>query len=86
MSAGLPIGGDVAEAAEVATTVEPRLLTLAAAAKVLNVSEDTLRDLLNAGEIADIRYGRRRLVPTKAIDEYVDRQLAAWHAQRAAAS
>jgi len=45
------------------------------AARQLGVSRSTLYCLLQSGELASVRIGRRRLVPAVALDEYLERLL-----------
>lgn len=48
------------------------LLTVEQAAEQLGgVSRSTLYQLLRSGELASVKIGRRRLIPTEAIADYV---------------
>jgi excisionase family DNA binding protein len=48
---------------------EPRAVGLKQAARLLGVSEHTVRAHVRQGKIPSVRFGRRVLVPTKAIDD-----------------
>jgi excisionase family DNA binding protein len=54
----------------------PRCLSVDAAADALGVSRDTVDTLIHAGELGSLKIGRRRLVPVRALDAYVERRLA----------
>lgn len=54
-----------------------RLLTVAEARDELRLGATKCAELLASGELASFRVGRRRLVPVKAIDDYIAAQLAA---------
>ena len=43
----------------------------------LGVSARTVATLIARGELRSIKIGRRRLVPRQAIEEFVERQMAA---------
>lgn len=44
-------------------------------AEVLSISDSEVRLLIAAGELDSIRVGRVRLVPSAAIDAYIERKL-----------
>lgn len=52
------------------------LLTIPEAAQVLGVSRSILYQLVLAGEVASIKIGRSRRVPTVALEQYVSARLA----------
>lgn len=55
------------------TTVErPKLFSLPAAALQLSVSKRTLYRLIEAGKIASVTIGQRRLVAADEIDRFVE--------------
>jgi excisionase family DNA binding protein len=56
----------------VAPTEGALLLSVADAAKALGVSRGSLYDLVNRGEIQSLQIGRRRLVPRKALLDFID--------------
>ena len=58
---------------EQAAPVVKLLLTVEEAAHALGVRRSTLYTLLEPGEIFSVKVGNRRLVPVKALDEYVER-------------
>src|SRR5690606_15951135 len=55
---------------------EPLLLSAADAARALGISERHLYDLLDEGALPEVRLGRRRLVPRRALDLLVERAMA----------
>lgn len=58
--------------ADSAAPVGPdRLLDVAAAARTLGVGRSALYSELSAGRLRSLRVGRRRLVPSSAIAEYI---------------
>ncbi|HLT70075.1 MAG TPA: helix-turn-helix domain-containing protein [Acidimicrobiales bacterium] len=54
---------------------EPLLLSAADAARALGISERHLYDLLDEGALPEVRLGRRRLVPRRALDLLVERAM-----------
>ena len=48
--------------------LEPRAVGIKQAAHLLGVSEHTVRAHVRKGKIPSVRFGRRVLIPTKAID------------------
>ena len=48
---------------------EPRAVGLKQAARLLSVSEHTVRAPVRQGKISSVRFGRRVLIPTKAIHD-----------------
>jgi excisionase family DNA binding protein len=48
---------------------EPRAVGLKQAARLLGVSEHTVRAHVRQGKIPSVRFGRRVLIPTKAIND-----------------
>jgi excisionase family DNA binding protein len=60
-----------------ATTIEPLAVSPAEAARIVGISRSSLYQLIDGGEIANFKAGRRRLIPTDA--------LRAWVAARSAA-
>lgn len=53
--------------------MDPLLLPIAEAGKVLGVSRSTMFNLVRAGEIESVCIGNRRLIPVAALREYVER-------------
>lgn len=49
-----------------------RLHCVEAAAKTLGVKRSTVYEEIRLGRLRTVRVGRRRLVPTEYIDEYVE--------------
>jgi excisionase family DNA binding protein len=48
------------------------LLRVNEAAALLGIGTTTLREMIARGEIASVRIGRRRLVPRRAVEEFVN--------------
>lgn len=59
-------------------TTETKALALRPnqAAAALGIGRDKLFDLLAAGEIKSFREGNTRLIPVRAIEEFLERRLA----------
>lgn len=57
-----------------ALMVEPerRLHSVEEAAELLNVGRSTAFEEIRLGRLRTVRVGRRRLVPTEYVDEYVE--------------
>jgi len=53
-----------------------RLLSVDAAAEALGVGRSLAYDLIGAARLRSVRVGRRRLIPSSAISEYVQRESA----------
>lgn len=51
---------------------EPLLLDVAAASRLLGVSERTAWSLIAGGQLRSVKIGRRRLVPRHALETFVD--------------
>jgi excisionase family DNA binding protein len=51
------------------------LLTIPEAAEAMSLGRSFLYELVMRGEIASIKVGRKRRIPTTALHEYVARQL-----------
>ncbi|MER5309951.1 helix-turn-helix domain-containing protein [Streptomyces sp. NPDC002773] len=51
---------------------EHRLHRIEAAAEVLSIKRSTAYEQIRMGRLRTVRVGRRRLVPTEYIEEYVD--------------
>ena len=51
-------------------------MSVAEAARALGVSDDTVYELLQRGQLPGLRIGRRRLIPRRAIDLIVEQLLA----------
>lgn len=52
--------------------MEPLTVTIADARRVLGIGNTKLYELINAGQLATIRLGRRRLVTTASLHQLVD--------------
>jgi excisionase family DNA binding protein len=51
-------------------------MSVAEAARALGVSDDTVYELLQRGQLPGLRIGRRRVIPRRAIDLIVEQLLA----------
>jgi excisionase family DNA binding protein len=58
-----------------ALTGAPRCLSMDDAADALGVSRRTLDTLVHAGDVQSLKIGRRRVVPVRALEHYVERKL-----------
>lgn len=58
-------------------TERRELLNAREAANELNISERKTRELLATGELRSIRIGSRRLIPRKAIEDFIARRMEA---------
>ncbi|GGR26061.1 helix-turn-helix domain-containing protein [Streptomyces netropsis] len=59
------------DTAPAASTIPCRLHCVEAAALLLGVKRSTAYEEIRLGRLRTVRIGRRRLVPTEYIDEYV---------------
>lgn len=76
MDRDLVLSGQVlAHGKDVIVGISPRLLGLEVAAQVYGFSADTIAEMQDRGELPVLRIGRRRLVPVKAMDAWIDAQL-----------
>ncbi|MGW2325693.1 helix-turn-helix domain-containing protein [Streptomyces sp. NPDC001700] len=55
-----------------ASTPQRRLFRVEAAAEILDIKRSTAYEQIRLGRLRTVRIGRRRLVPTEYIDEYVE--------------
>ncbi len=58
---------------ELATSTVKLLLTVEEAAHALGVRRSFLYTLLESGDLFSVKLGNRRLIPVKALAEYVER-------------
>lgn len=49
-----------------------RLLRVEAVAQLLDLARSTVYEEIRLGRLRTVRIGRRRLIPTEYVDEYVD--------------
>jgi len=54
----------------------PVLIMIETAAARLGIGRSAVYLLMDSGQLANIKIGRRRLIPATAIDDYVTRRLA----------
>lgn len=66
-------------------TACPAFLSVAMAAETLSVSDDTIYEILNRGELPCLRLGRRRVIPRRAVELVIERLLADFDPDRLAA-
>jgi len=57
--------------------IEPLLVRVEEAARMLSLSRSTIYEMLDAGELVSVRRGSARRVPVAALREWVARQAAA---------
>lgn len=57
-------------------TMEPLLISVADAARVLGLSKSTIGELALKGTIPSLRVGSRVLLPVKALEEWIEARLA----------
>ncbi|MCL6300485.1 helix-turn-helix domain-containing protein [Streptomyces kronopolitis] len=55
-----------------ATAMQPRLYKVEVAAKLCGIGRSTAYEEIRLGRLRTVRVGRRRLIPLKYIDEYVE--------------
>lgn len=55
--------------------VEPLVLSIAEAAQALGVSDDLVYELTERGELPCLRLGRRKVIPSRAIELVIDAAL-----------
>ncbi|MCQ6245240.1 helix-turn-helix domain-containing protein [Streptomyces malaysiensis] len=55
-----------------ASTPQRRLHRVEAAAEILDIKRSTAYEQIRLGRLRTVRIGRRRLVPTEYIDEYIE--------------
>jgi excisionase family DNA binding protein len=56
--------------------MEPLLISVADAARVLGLSTSTIGSLAATGTIPSLRIGKRVLLPVKALEEWIEGRLA----------
>jgi len=56
--------------------VEPLLVRVEEAARILSLSRSTIYEMLDAGELPSVRRGTARRIPVAALREWVARQTA----------
>lgn len=52
-------------------SMPPLAVSPAAAATLLGIGRTTMYELLDAGRIPSIKAGRRRIIPVKALEEFL---------------
>lgn len=52
--------------------VAPRLLRVEVVAELLDLARSTVYEEIRLGRLRTVKVGRRRLVPTEYVEEYVD--------------
>ena len=56
-------------------TVEPLLVRVEEAARILSLSRSTIYEMMDAGELPSVRRGAARRIPVAALREWVARQV-----------
>jgi excisionase family DNA binding protein len=56
--------------------LEPILVRVEEAARILSLSRSTIYEMMDAGELPSVRRGTARRIPLGALREWVDRQVA----------
>jgi excisionase family DNA binding protein len=56
--------------------VEPLLVRVEEAARILSLSRSTIYEMMDAGELPSVRRGTARRIPVAALREWVTRQIA----------
>lgn len=56
--------------------VEPLLVKLTDAMRTLCIGRTTLYELMDGGELETVKIGRRRLIVTSSMNDYIDRLIA----------
>jgi len=57
--------------------IDRACVTVEVTAQMLSLGRTAIYELIDSGELASFKYGRRRLVPVKGIYEFVDRRMQA---------
>lgn len=65
-----------------AVGMEPLLISVADAARVLGLSTSTVGSLAAKGTIPSLRIGKRVLMPVKALEEWIERSKPPTHRRR----
>jgi len=68
------------------TATTPTLLTLPQAMTALGVRYGTMRKLVRAGELKFVKIGRRVLLPSTEISNFIAARLQTWSANTTAAN
>lgn len=55
--------------------VEPLLVRVEEAARILSLSRSTIYEMMDAGELPSIRRGTARRIPVAALREWINRQI-----------
>jgi excisionase family DNA binding protein len=57
------------------TTVEPLLVRVEEAARILSLSRSTIYEMMDRGELASVRCGAARRIPLAVLRAWVDEQI-----------
>lgn len=57
------------------TPIEPLLVRVEEAARILSLSRSTIYEMLDSGELASVRRGAARRIPVAALHAWIARQL-----------
>lgn len=55
--------------------IEPLLVRVEEAARILSLSRSTIYEMMDAGELPSVRRGAARRIPVAALREWVSRQI-----------
>jgi excisionase family DNA binding protein len=59
-----------------ASPVEPLLVRVEEAARILSLSRSTIYEMMDAGELPSVRRGAARRIPVAALRAWVDQQVS----------
>jgi excisionase family DNA binding protein len=57
------------------TTIEPLLVRVEEAARILSLSRSTIYEMMDSGELPSVRHGAARRIPVAALRAWVTRQV-----------
>lgn len=58
------------------TPIEPLLVRVEEAARILSLSRSTIYEMMDSGELASVRRGAARRIPLAALRAWVEQQVA----------
>jgi excisionase family DNA binding protein len=57
------------------STIEPLLVRVEEAARILSLSRSTIYEMMDSGELPSVRWGAARRIPMAALRAWVERQV-----------
>jgi excisionase family DNA binding protein len=66
----------MAEANQPKVQIEPLLIRIEEAARILSLSRSTIYEMMDRGELPSVRCGTARRIPLAALRAWVERQVA----------